>query len=42
MLNRAIYTKALQTEGSFAEDEAIWHYRSLNDETYKQALEGLQ
>ena len=27
---------------SFAEDEAIWHYRSLNDETYKQALEGLQ
>jgi len=27
---------------SFAEGEAIWHYRSLNDETYKQALEGLQ
>lgn len=27
---------------SFAEGEAIWHYRSLNDETYEQALEGLQ
>lgn len=26
----------------FAEGEAIWHYRSLNSETYKQALEELQ
>ena len=27
---------------SFAENEAIWHYRSLNNEAYEQALGGLQ
>jgi len=26
----------------FAEDEPIWHYRSLNEELYKQALDSLE